>query len=120
MSPYLASEGPNTNRIPVAKWTVDGKVWTSSGVSAGIDAILAFVGAVYGRDPMDEVVALNEYDRHRDPPGPVLRRMHRRRGQDANTSCSRCGLGVRIRHAFFWMAGWLVCRGFCAGVWLLE
>ncbi|KAJ6605118.1 class I glutamine amidotransferase-like protein [Mycena sp. CBHHK59/15] len=46
--------GPETNWITHARWVVDGNVWTTSGVSAGIDGILAFIDAIYGAD-----VALN-------------------------------------------------------------
>lgn len=63
---WVVSQGPDVDWVAVARWTVDGKVWTSAGVSAGIDAILAFVGTVYGRTAVDEIVALLEYDRHWD------------------------------------------------------
>ncbi|KAL4883396.1 class I glutamine amidotransferase-like protein [Aspergillus karnatakaensis] len=41
---------PEVNWVREARWVVDGNVWSSSGVSAGIDATLAFVGAVYGKE----------------------------------------------------------------------
>lgn len=63
---WAISQGPKVNWVPVARWTVDGNVWTSSGVSAGIDAILAFVGTVYGRPAVDTIVSQIEYDRHWD------------------------------------------------------
>ncbi|KAJ7019284.1 class I glutamine amidotransferase-like protein [Mycena alexandri] len=46
--------GPQTNWITHARWVVDGNIWTTSGVSAGLDGMLAFIDAIYGAD-----VALN-------------------------------------------------------------
>lgn len=56
-----------------ARWVVDGDVWTSSGVSAGIDVTLALAREVYGRDVAVEVARVIEYvwdggdDGTRDP-----------------------------------------------------
>jgi len=50
-----------------ARWVVDGNVWTSSGVSAGIDVTFAFITAVYGAEAADEVANILEYERHTDP-----------------------------------------------------
>ncbi|GME23340.1 putative dj-1 family protein [Neofusicoccum parvum] len=64
------------NWIPEARWVVDEeegevKVWSSSGVSAGIDATLAWMGAVYGVETAKEVADGMEYemwtDSHFDP-----------------------------------------------------
>lgn len=49
-----------------ARWVVDGNVWTSSGVSAGIDATLAFIEEVYGREEASSIADLMEYERHAD------------------------------------------------------
>ncbi|KAK2004518.1 DJ-1/PfpI family protein [Colletotrichum falcatum] len=59
--------GPRTEWVARARWVVDGNVWTSSGVSAGIDATLAFVEEAYGAADAAYVADLMEYDRHRDP-----------------------------------------------------
>ncbi|CAG8961557.1 hypothetical protein HYFRA_00006091 [Hymenoscyphus fraxineus] len=42
--------GPNTKWVAKARWVVDGNVWTSSGVTAGMDLMNAFVGKVWGGD----------------------------------------------------------------------
>lgn len=63
---WVIAQGPKVNWVPIARWTVDGNVWTSSGVTAGIDAILAFVGVVYGRVAVDTIVGQIEYERHWD------------------------------------------------------
>ncbi|WYZ38797.1 hypothetical protein EsH8_III_000711 [Colletotrichum jinshuiense] len=59
--------GPNTEWVPKARWVVDGNVWTSSGVSAGIDATLAFIEEVYGAENATYIADMMEYDRHTDP-----------------------------------------------------
>lgn len=46
---------PSAHWIPHARWTVDGKIWTSSGVSAGIDVTLAWISCHYGEDVAAEV-----------------------------------------------------------------
>ncbi|KAG6829817.1 hypothetical protein H0H93_014297 [Arthromyces matolae] len=53
--------------VPRARWVVDGNVWTSSGVSSGLDAIFAFVGAVYGEEVAEQLSDVLEYERHKDP-----------------------------------------------------
>ncbi|KAF4244551.1 hypothetical protein CNMCM8980_010065 [Aspergillus fumigatiaffinis] len=56
-----------------ARWVADGKVWTSSGVSAGIDMMLAFVRDIHGKDVASEIAQEIEYvwdveeDGTRDP-----------------------------------------------------
>ncbi|SPQ27683.1 b2707364-5b90-458d-a729-c6cb5d7aed9b [Thermothielavioides terrestris] len=39
--------GPNVKWVSPARWVEDGKVWTSSGVTAGLDLTFAFVRAKY-------------------------------------------------------------------------
>ncbi|KAM5454223.1 hypothetical protein MaudCBS49596_002236 [Microsporum audouinii] len=50
-----------------ARWVVDGNIWTSSGISSGIDAMLAFIGAVYGREFALTVAKRMEYRWVEDP-----------------------------------------------------
>ncbi|KAJ7150059.1 class I glutamine amidotransferase-like protein [Mycena crocata] len=42
--------GLTTNWVTHARWVVDGNIWTTSGVSAGTDGVLAFIDAIYGAD----------------------------------------------------------------------
>lgn len=60
--------GPNVAWVPHARWVRadGGKVWTSSGVSAGIDATLAWMADVYGEAVADDVSVGMEYTRVRD------------------------------------------------------
>jgi transcriptional regulator GlxA family with amidase domain len=58
--------GPNTTWIPKARWVVDGNIWTSSGVSAGIDATLAWINHVYGTENATAIANWMEYQAHKD------------------------------------------------------
>ncbi|KAF9482837.1 DJ-1/PfpI family protein [Pholiota conissans] len=49
-----------------ARWVVDGNIWTSSGVSAGLDVIFAFMGEVYGEEVATAIANFLEYERHMD------------------------------------------------------
>lgn len=64
---WVTAQSAAVHWVPRARWTVDGKVWTSSGVAAGLDAIFAFVEEVYGPAAAGHIQGLLEYDRHMDP-----------------------------------------------------
>lgn len=64
---WVVSQGPRVEWIRRARWVHDGKYWTSSGVSAGIDMTLAFVADRHGRDAADLGARRIEYEWHRDP-----------------------------------------------------
>jgi transcriptional regulator GlxA family with amidase domain len=51
------------------RWVKDsgGKVWTTSGISAGNDGIFAWVGEVYGDDEAENLANMSEYVRNKDP-----------------------------------------------------
>ena len=53
--------GENITWVPSARWVEDGKVWTSSGVSAGMDMMVAFLRRVYGDARVNGVVNGAEY-----------------------------------------------------------
>ncbi|KAL2857280.1 DJ-1/PfpI family protein [Aspergillus pseudoustus] len=59
--------GPNVEWVPKARWVVDGNIWSSSGISAGIDATMAFIEYLYGADNATEIANIMEYERHTDP-----------------------------------------------------
>lgn len=44
----------------------DANVWTSSGVSAGIDMMFAFIAAQYGDDVAEQISIRSEYRRNTD------------------------------------------------------
>jgi transcriptional regulator GlxA family with amidase domain len=47
--------------VPEARWVEDGPVFTSSGVSAGIDMSLAVIASLYGEDKAMEIANYTEY-----------------------------------------------------------
>ncbi|KAL8712679.1 MAG: hypothetical protein Q9220_003211 [cf. Caloplaca sp. 1 TL-2023] len=49
-----------------ARWVEDGNVWTSSGVSAGVDCVLAWIGRVWGEDVAEGVAGGMEWNRWRE------------------------------------------------------
>ncbi|KAM3522065.1 hypothetical protein NHJ13051_005880 [Beauveria bassiana] len=59
--------GPLVNWQRKARWVNDGNIWTSSGVSAGIDMMLAYVSDQYGDDAAEYIAKDMEYVRNHDP-----------------------------------------------------
>jgi putative intracellular protease/amidase len=59
--------GENINWVPTARWTQDGKIWTSSGVTAGMDMTYAFLSQLYGTKTLNETMNGIEYAPHQDP-----------------------------------------------------
>lgn len=62
---------PKVNWQPSARWVVDGKFYTASGVSTGIDMALGFVHDLYGDEEARNICSQIEYlwndDPHNDP-----------------------------------------------------
>lgn len=56
-----------TTWVEEARWVIDGKFATSSGVSAGTDMALAVIEQLLGQDAAEQVAAYTEYQRHQDP-----------------------------------------------------
>lgn len=56
--------GPRVKWITHARWVQDGNIWTSSGVTAGIDVLFAWLEAVYGNATATRVANSLEYERH--------------------------------------------------------
>ena len=52
---------------PVARWVKDGKFYTSSGVSAGMDMALGFIADYYGSDLAQDIANHTEYHWQKDP-----------------------------------------------------
>ncbi len=57
---------PNVDWIKQARWVEDGKFFTSSGVSAGMDMSLAVIADLYGMDVADQIALGCEYEWHKD------------------------------------------------------
>jgi transcriptional regulator GlxA family with amidase domain len=58
--------GPNVNWIGKARWVEDGKYFTSSGVSAGMDLSLAVISKTLGKETALQVARWSEYSWHED------------------------------------------------------
>lgn len=57
---------PSVNWVAKARWVVDGNVWTSSGISAGMDLAFAWIAEVFGEETASEVADRSEYERNGD------------------------------------------------------
>ena len=63
---WATAQGPNVLWEPSARWVQDGNIFTSSGVSAGMDMTLAAIAAMHGMERAEQVAVWCEYDWHRD------------------------------------------------------
>lgn len=59
--------GPKVEWVPQARWIEDGKFFTSSGVSAGMDMSLAVMARLFGQDAATAIAVGTEYEWHEDP-----------------------------------------------------
>jgi transcriptional regulator GlxA family with amidase domain len=60
------ASGPNTTWLKEARWVEDGKLVTSSGVSAGTDMALAMIARLWGAAAAQQVAEITEYEWQRD------------------------------------------------------
>jgi transcriptional regulator GlxA family with amidase domain len=63
---WVMTQGPLVNWIRKARWVVDGKFYTSSGVSAGMDMVLGFLEDIHGTNFALDVANKIEYNWNRD------------------------------------------------------
>jgi transcriptional regulator GlxA family with amidase domain len=61
------SNGANIKWVPAARWVVDGNVYTTSGVAAGMDGTFAFIAKIWGEEVATSIANIIEYERHTDP-----------------------------------------------------
>lgn len=62
----VKTNAPKVNWIARARWVEDGKYFTSSGVSAGMDMALAVIARLCGREKSLEIANRAEYEWHED------------------------------------------------------
>ena len=62
----VKTNAPKVNWIARARWVEDGKYFTSSGVSAGMDMALAVIARLCGREKSLEIAGRAEYEWHED------------------------------------------------------
>lgn len=63
---WVVTQGPNVQWVREARWVEDGKFFTSSGVSAGMDMALGLIERILGRSTSDQVAKWAEYTWHSD------------------------------------------------------
>lgn len=61
---WVCSQSTQVDWVPQARWVEDGNVFTSSGVSAGMDMSLAVIARLCGVDRARQVATWAEYDWH--------------------------------------------------------
>ena len=73
---WATSQGPKVVWERKARWVEDGKFFTSSGVSAGIDMTLALIARILGRAAAAEVATWTEYEWNEDPDWDPFAKVH--------------------------------------------
>jgi transcriptional regulator GlxA family with amidase domain len=63
---WAVEQGPGVRWVPEARWVEDGKYFTSSGVSAGIDMSLGLIARIFDRETSLRVANWAEYEWHED------------------------------------------------------
>lgn len=63
---WVASQSQAVEWVKQARWVEDGKFFTSSGVSAGIDMTLALIKKLYGEEYAQSIANHAEYEWHKD------------------------------------------------------
>jgi putative intracellular protease/amidase len=63
---WVTSQGPNVSWVRAARWVEDGKFFTSSGVSAGMDMTLGLIEKLFERELALNVARWAEYTWHED------------------------------------------------------
>ncbi|KAH7099709.1 class I glutamine amidotransferase-like protein, partial [Auriculariales sp. MPI-PUGE-AT-0066] len=60
---FGTSTGPEVDWVPHARWVVDGNIWTTSGVSAGVDGTFAWIKHLWGEEKTQRIANILEYER---------------------------------------------------------
>ncbi|KAL3594870.1 hypothetical protein FPOAC2_09187 [Fusarium poae] len=53
--------GPKVNWVSPARYVIDGKVWSSSGVTSGLDLIFAFITTFWGKEQSERLAGMTEH-----------------------------------------------------------
>ncbi len=64
---WVKSVNPKVHWQAIARWVQDGKFYTSSGISAGMDMTLGFIAQKKGLPLAEEIAAYTEYLWQQDP-----------------------------------------------------
>ncbi|MCJ1438492.1 hypothetical protein MMC27_007882 [Xylographa pallens] len=63
---WVIGQRPQVKWVARARWVVDRKWWSSSGVSAGLDVAFAWMGHVWGQEVAEDVSVKMEYTRWKE------------------------------------------------------
>lgn len=63
---WAGTYGRDITWVKQARWVEDGKFFTASGVTAGMDMALAVIAKLYGDDTASNLAIATEYEWHRD------------------------------------------------------
>jgi transcriptional regulator GlxA family with amidase domain len=64
---WVTTQSPAVTWVPEARWVVDGKFFTSSGISAGTDMALALIAHLCGPDTARAIAQRAEYEWQENP-----------------------------------------------------
>jgi len=84
----VTRHGKNITWVPSARWVHDGKIWTSSGVSAGMDMMVAFLRHIYGDPVVNNSVNNVEYTPHVNPDWDPFSIVHKVSASICNSNSS--------------------------------
>ncbi|MGE9290707.1 MAG: DJ-1/PfpI family protein [Puniceicoccales bacterium] len=73
---WATAQGPHVDWVAEARWVEDGKFFTSSGVSAGMDMALALIQKIYGEETCRSVAEKAEYVWNHDSTCDPFARIH--------------------------------------------
>lgn len=73
---WVASQSASVSWKKQARWVEDGRFFTSSGVSAGIDMSLALIQKLLGKETAEEIALWAEYEWHRDANWDPFAKLH--------------------------------------------
>ena len=73
---WASSQSDEVHWKREARWVEDGKFFTSSGVSAGMDMTLALIARLLGREQADQIALWTEYEWHSDAGWDPFAKIH--------------------------------------------
>ena len=73
---WAISQGDEVNWEKEARWVEDGKFFTSSGVSAGMDMSLAVIGKILGQETAEQIAIWTEYEWHSEAGWDPFAKIH--------------------------------------------
>ena len=62
----VTKHGPKTHWIGHARWVESGNIWTTSGVTAGIDGMVALIAKIYDDETAEKICDIIEHVRVKD------------------------------------------------------